>query len=326
SQVLQKLGKTVETKDERFEQSASNFYQQQLNHSLYEVMSKLEKQHSNKVFVVKGLSSSSRRSLVISPPVRTSTASSPVSSPTSPLALSVTSGSESVSATGEALASDAAADGEENCESKESLKDEEVEEGQSEARSSEGEEPLPACNGPTQAPPSPASQEEAALCSPAPSLGRGQTLTEQPSPQEVVLRTRTASEGAEQTKKGVSIQRMSAPPSRPPPPKAPPSPRLASGSGPHNLPASGEGSPCSPRVSLEASSNLEAPEKLLRTPEALEKESTSSPSLEEPCASSTVSTIQDQGPELHLCSDPGENTITAPELQKEVFPSENAEL
>ncbi|CAO2600813.1 Bridging integrator 2, partial [Lemmus lemmus] len=251
------------------------FYREmsKLNHSLYEVMSKLEKQHSNKVFVVKGLSSSSRRSLVISPPVRTSTASSPVSSPTSPLALSVTSGSESVSATGEALASDAAADGEENCESKESLKDEEVEEGQSEARSSEGEEPLPACNGPTQAPPSPASQEEAALCSPAPSLGRGQTLTEQPSPQEVVLRTRTASEGAEQTKKGVSIQRMSAPPSRPPPPKAPPSP---------SLPASGEGSPCSPRVSLEASSNLEA----------LEKESTSSPSLEEPCASSTVSTIQ----------------------------------
>jgi hypothetical protein len=29
-QVLQKLGKTVETKDERFEQSASNFYQQQV--------------------------------------------------------------------------------------------------------------------------------------------------------------------------------------------------------------------------------------------------------------------------------------------------------
>uniref|UniRef100_A0A8C5LDF4 BAR domain-containing protein n=1 Tax=Jaculus jaculus TaxID=51337 RepID=A0A8C5LDF4_JACJA len=86
--VLQKLGKTVETKDERFEQNAANFYQQQnndllwedyeekladqavrtmenyvaqfseikLNHNLYEVMSKLEKQHSNKVFVVKGLS------------------------------------------------------------------------------------------------------------------------------------------------------------------------------------------------------------------------------------------------------------------------------
>lgn len=30
SQVLQKLGKTVETKDERFEQSANNFYQQQV--------------------------------------------------------------------------------------------------------------------------------------------------------------------------------------------------------------------------------------------------------------------------------------------------------
>lgn len=30
SQVLQKLGKTVETKDERFEQSANNFYHQQV--------------------------------------------------------------------------------------------------------------------------------------------------------------------------------------------------------------------------------------------------------------------------------------------------------
>lgn len=29
-EVLQKLGKTVETKDERFEQSASNFHQQQV--------------------------------------------------------------------------------------------------------------------------------------------------------------------------------------------------------------------------------------------------------------------------------------------------------
>lgn len=29
-QVLQKLGKTVETKDERFEQSANNFYHQQV--------------------------------------------------------------------------------------------------------------------------------------------------------------------------------------------------------------------------------------------------------------------------------------------------------
>uniref|UniRef100_I3MD32 Bridging integrator 2 n=1 Tax=Ictidomys tridecemlineatus TaxID=43179 RepID=I3MD32_ICTTR len=177
--VLQKLGKTVETKDERFEQSASNFYQQQaegyklykdlknflsavkvmhesskrvsetlqeiyssewdgheelkdivgnndllwedyeekladqalrtmenyvaqfneikLNYNLYEVMSKLEKQHSNKVFVVKGLSSSGRRSLVISPPVRTSTVSSPLTSPTSPSAHSLTSETESIS-------------------------------------------------------------------------------------------------------------------------------------------------------------------------------------------------------------------------------------
>uniref|UniRef100_A0A8C6RPD9 Bridging integrator 2 n=1 Tax=Nannospalax galili TaxID=1026970 RepID=A0A8C6RPD9_NANGA len=176
--VLQKLGKTVETKDERFEQNASNFYQQQaeghklykdlknffsavkvmhesskrvsetlqeiyssewdgfeelkaivgnndllwedyeekladqalrtmenyvaqfseikLNHSLYEVMSKLEKQHSNKVFVVKGLSSGSRRSLAISPPVRISTVSSPGDSPSNPVALSVTSERESV--------------------------------------------------------------------------------------------------------------------------------------------------------------------------------------------------------------------------------------
>lgn len=30
-QVLQKLGKTVETKDERFEQSANNFYHQQVS-------------------------------------------------------------------------------------------------------------------------------------------------------------------------------------------------------------------------------------------------------------------------------------------------------
>lgn len=29
-QVLQKLGKTVETKDERFEQNANNFYHQQV--------------------------------------------------------------------------------------------------------------------------------------------------------------------------------------------------------------------------------------------------------------------------------------------------------
>ncbi|KAL1767374.1 bridging integrator 2 [Sigmodon hispidus] len=301
------------------------FYREmsKLNHNLYEVMSKLEKQHSNKVFVVKGLSSSSRRSLVISPPVRTSTASSPVTSPTSPvtsptspLASSVTSESQSVSATEEALTSDPA-DKEDSSETEESLKDEEVEAGQSEASSSEEEEPLAACNGPTQTPPSPASQEEAAPCSPAPSQGRDLTPVEQPSPPEAVLRARTSSEGAEHTRKGASIQRLSAPPSRPPPPKAPPSPR----------PASGEGSPLSPRAPLEASSNPEAPGKPLRTPEALEKESSGSRAPEEPCAPSTVSTGQDQGPELHLCPDPGENTATAPRPQEEeVLTSENAEL
>ncbi|XP_014811170.1 PREDICTED: bridging integrator 2 [Calidris pugnax] len=40
----------------------------QLNRDLYEVMSKLEKQHSSKVFIIKGISSN-RRSLVISSPV-----------------------------------------------------------------------------------------------------------------------------------------------------------------------------------------------------------------------------------------------------------------
>ncbi|XP_075757796.1 bridging integrator 2 [Pelodiscus sinensis] len=47
------------------------FYKEmsKLNHDLYEVMSKLEKQHSNKVFIIKGVSSN-RRSLVISAPVR----------------------------------------------------------------------------------------------------------------------------------------------------------------------------------------------------------------------------------------------------------------
>ncbi|KAM4700984.1 bridging integrator 2 [Discoglossus pictus] len=40
-----------------------------LNHDLYDVMSKLEKQHSNKVFVIKGLKSN-RNSLVISSPIR----------------------------------------------------------------------------------------------------------------------------------------------------------------------------------------------------------------------------------------------------------------
>ncbi|XP_062492011.1 bridging integrator 2 [Pezoporus occidentalis] len=46
------------------------FYKEmsKLNHDLYEVMSKLDKQHSSKVFIIKGVPSS-RRSLVISSPV-----------------------------------------------------------------------------------------------------------------------------------------------------------------------------------------------------------------------------------------------------------------
>ncbi|XP_074835931.1 bridging integrator 2 isoform X1 [Carettochelys insculpta] len=47
------------------------FYKEmsKLNHDLYDVMRKLEKQHSSKVFIIKGVSSSNRRSLIISPPV-----------------------------------------------------------------------------------------------------------------------------------------------------------------------------------------------------------------------------------------------------------------
>ncbi|XP_053150723.1 bridging integrator 2 isoform X2 [Hemicordylus capensis] len=48
------------------------FYKEmsKLNHDLYDLMSKLEKQHSNKVFIIKGVSSN-RGSLVISSPVST---------------------------------------------------------------------------------------------------------------------------------------------------------------------------------------------------------------------------------------------------------------
>ncbi|XP_043825368.1 bridging integrator 2 [Dromiciops gliroides] len=67
------------------------FYKEmsKLNHDLYEVMSKLEKQYSSKVFVVKGVSKN-RGSLVISSPIpRTSVSltsgeGSPLASPSSP--------------------------------------------------------------------------------------------------------------------------------------------------------------------------------------------------------------------------------------------------
>nr|KAF6493805.1 bridging integrator 2 [Rousettus aegyptiacus] len=282
------------------------FYREmsKLNHNLYEVMSKLEKQHSNKVFVVKGLSSSSRRSLVISPPVRTSTASSPVTSPTSPSALSLTSEGDSISASEEELASDPA-QGEDNSEIKEEpLKDKEVEEEKAGASTSEEEEPLPACNGPTQAQPSPTtedgkSQEEVPPGSPASSPGRALIPSEQPSSlPEVVLRTRTSSEGSEQPKKRASIQRTSAPPNRPPPPKATSSPMTSSGNIPSSPTASNQGSPTSPRAflgagtpsprtSLEVSFDPQPPEKPVRTPEAREKENVTNLNPEELCTSPT---------------------------------------
>ncbi|XP_025738437.1 bridging integrator 2 isoform X1 [Callorhinus ursinus] len=270
------------------------FYREmsKLNHSLYEVMSKLEKQHSDKVFVVKGVSSSSRRSLVISSPVCTSAVSSPLTSPTSPSALSLKNDKDSTSASEEELASDLA-QGEEDSKIKEPLKDKEREEEESEASSSE-EEPLPACNGPAQAQPSPAiegsrSQEKVLPCSPSPSPGSALIPSEQPSSlPEVVLRTRTSSEGSEQPKKRASIQRTSAPPNRPPPPRATPSPRHSSGNIPSSPLASEQGSPTSPRASLEVSPDPQPPEKPVRTSEAREKENINNLNPEELCTSPTL--------------------------------------
>ncbi|XP_033077928.1 bridging integrator 2 isoform X2 [Trachypithecus francoisi] len=345
------------------------FYREmsKLNHNLYEVMSKLEKQHSNKVFVVKGLSS--RRSLVISPPVQTTMVSSPLSSPTSPSTLSLKSESESVSAT-EDLAPDAA-QGDDNSEIKELLEDEEIEKEGSEASSSEEEEPLPACNGPAQAQPSLTiesvkSQEEVLPSSPAPSPGGALSPSGQPSSSaaEVVLRTRTASEGSEQPKKRASLQRTSAPPSRPPPPRATASPRPSSGNIPSSPPASGGGSPTSPRASLgtgtpsprtslEVSPNPETPEKPVRTPEAKENENIHNQNPEELCTSPTLMTSQiasepgeakkmedkeeddklisaDNSSEgqdqLQVSAVPENNNLTAPEPQEEVSTSENPQL
>uniref|UniRef100_A0A452DP51 Bridging integrator 2 n=1 Tax=Capra hircus TaxID=9925 RepID=A0A452DP51_CAPHI len=211
---------------------------------------------------------SNRRSLVISPPVRTSIVSSPLTSPTSPSALSLKSEKDSSSASEEELASDSA-QGEDNSEIKEEpLKDKETEE-EAETSSSEEEEPLLACNGPTQSQPSPLtedreSQEEVFPCSPAPSPVRALTPSEQASSSSVVvLRIRTSSEGSEELKKRVSVQRASAPPSRPPPPRATPSPRGSLG----NTPSSPPASPTSPRASSEASPDPQPPEKPVREEE-----------------------------------------------------------
>ncbi|KAG8509035.1 Bridging integrator 2 [Galemys pyrenaicus] len=283
------------------------FYREmsKLNHHLYEVMSKLEKQHSNKVFVVKGLSSRSRRSLVISSPVRTSTASSPLTSPTSPSSLSLKSERESVSASEEEVPLDPA-QGENNSEIKEQpLEDKGIEDQESEASSSEGEEPLPACNGPTPAQPSPTTEdsqprEEVPPCSPAPAPGEPLTPSEQPSSlPEVVLRTRTSSEGSEQLKKKSSIQRTSAPPTRPPPPRGTPSPRPSSGNITSSPTASEQSSPSSstvfletgtpsPRASLEATPDPQPPEKPARISESKEQENTNSLKPEEPYTSPTL--------------------------------------
>ncbi|XP_040498402.1 bridging integrator 2 isoform X4 [Ursus maritimus] len=248
--------------------------------------------------------SSSRRSLVISSPVRTSAVSSPLTSPTSPSALSLKNERDSTSASEEELASDVA-QGEEDSETKEPFKDKEIEEEESEASSSEEEEPLSTCNGPAQAQPSPAKeggkpQEEVVPCSPPPSPGSALIPSEQPSSlPEVVLRTRTSSEGSEQAKKKASIQRTSAPPNRPPPPRATPSPRLSSGNIPSSPLATEQGSPPSPRAflgagtpspraSLEVSPDPQPPEKPVRTPEAREKENINNLNPEELCTSPTL--------------------------------------
>ncbi|XP_059969070.1 bridging integrator 2 [Mesoplodon densirostris] len=319
------------------------FYREmsKLNHNLYEVMSKLEKQHSDKVFVVKGLSSSNRRSLVISPPVRTSTVSSPLTSPSSPSALSLKSEKDSTSASEEELASDPA-QGEDNSEiKKEPLKDKEIEE-EAEASSSEEEEPLLAFNGPSQAQPSPTveggeSQEEILPGSPAPSPGRALIPSEQASSfPEVVLRTRTSSEGSEQPKRA-SMQRASAPPDRPPPPRATPSPRSSLGNMPSSPPASEQSSPTSPRASLgaetpspraslEASPDPQPPEKPARAPEVREKENTDNLNPEELCTSPTLMICQNQGLQLHVSAVPEESSVIAPEPREEVSPIQNAQL
>nr|XP_010962607.2 bridging integrator 2 [Camelus bactrianus] len=318
------------------------FYREmsKLNHNLYEVMSKLEKQHSDKVFVVKGLSSSSRRSLVISPPVRTATVTSPLTSPTSASALSLKSERDSISAGEEELASDPGQT-EDNSEVKEEpLKNKEIEE-EAEASSSEEEEPPLACNGPTQAQASPTtdsgeSQEEVFSCSPAPSPGGTLISSEQASSfPEAVLRTRTSSEGSERPKKRASVQRASAPPNRPPPPRATPSPRFSSGNAPSSPSASEQGSPASPRASsgseapsprasLEASPDPQPPEKPARTPEAREKENIDNLNPEELGSSPSLMTSQHQALQLPVCAIPGENNITTPEPQEEVSTIENA--
>ncbi|NXN05840.1 BIN2 protein, partial [Sylvia borin] len=84
------------------------FYKEmsKLNRDLYEVMSKLEKQHSSKVFIIKGVPSN-RRSLVISAPV-----SPPAMFPCPDKAAAVGAEVTPASPGGASAATDAAANGE----------------------------------------------------------------------------------------------------------------------------------------------------------------------------------------------------------------------
>ncbi|XP_015415117.1 PREDICTED: LOW QUALITY PROTEIN: bridging integrator 2 [Myotis davidii] len=306
------------------------FYREmsKLNHNLYEVMSKLEKQHSNKVFVVKGLSSSSRRSLVISSPVRTSTVSSPPTSPTSPSTLSLTSERDSISASEEELTSDPA-QGEDNTEIKEEpLKEKEIEKEEAEANASEEEEPLPACNGPTQAQPSSPqptegaeSQEEVFSSSPDPSPGRALIPSEQPaSLPEVVLRTRTSSEGSKQLKKRAPVQRTSAPPNRPPPPRATPSSRTPSGNIPSSPAASEKENTDNLNPDLCTSPTSVIPQVFSESDKASKMED------EEENKLILADSLESQGLRRHASVVPEDSNVAAPELQEEVSTIQSAQL
>ncbi|XP_006900279.1 PREDICTED: bridging integrator 2 [Elephantulus edwardii] len=343
------------------------FYREmsKLNHNLYEVMSKLEKQHSTKVFVVKGLSSNNRRSLVISPPVRTSAAPGSLTSPTSPSAFSLKNDRESTSTAEEELAHDPA-------QGEDTLKDEGIEAEGAEASSSEEEEPLPACNGPTQTQPSPTtegdeSQEEVFSSSPGPpSPSQAKTPSEQPlsSPPEAVLQTHAVGEETEQSKKRASLSRNSTPPSRPPPPRASTGHRLSSGTMPSSPPASEDGSPTTPKACLEAetpspgasiqpSPDPEPPKKPERTPENREEEPTRDLNPKELCTSPALMISQDflepsepvkmedkeennelipadspetQDVQLQVSEVAGESSIPAPEPQEEVSTSQDEQL
>ncbi|XP_055976136.1 bridging integrator 2 [Sorex fumeus] len=330
------------------------FYREmsKLNHTLYEVMSKLEKQHSNKVFVVKGLSSNSRRSLVISPPVRTSSASSSLTSPTSVSSLCLRSEMGSVSASEDEVMSETALE-EDNSETKAEMEEEgstscsspspssSSSSASAESSSSASEKSQLLCSGQTQAQPSPPSkgreiQEEVFSGSPDPSPDKALIPTEQPSSgPELVLRSRTSSEGSAQQKKKSSVQRSSEPPTRPPPPKATPSPRSSSGNEPSSPPAEEEDSPSSPRVLLgtgtlspktssEALPDAESPEKPVETPEVSEEKDANhlEPELS---ASPTSVNSQSEGPQPPDPVVPEESSVVAPEPQEVASATQSTE-